>query len=67
VPVEVRSKLDPYTVWTESEYNMGRDLTIFFWLSIVFVATAFLITIILSFCICFVVRRKKDGQGRYVE
>ena len=25
VPVEVRSRYDPYTVWTKSDYSLGKD------------------------------------------
>jgi hypothetical protein len=25
VPVEVRSRYDPYTVWAYSDYNLGQD------------------------------------------
>ena len=25
IPVEVRSAYDPYTIWTESGYNLGKD------------------------------------------
>lgn len=60
VPIEVRSKYDPYTAWAESEYNLGRDLTIFFWLSLIFLSSAFLLTLVLSYCFCFVVK-KNDG------
>lgn len=27
VPVEVRSKHDPYVVWSENEYETGKDNT----------------------------------------
>lgn len=33
VSVEVRSRLDPYMVFSYSKYNLGTDFTLFFWLS----------------------------------
>ena len=66
VPIEVRSNFDPYTVWAEAEYNMGRDLTIMFWLSIIFVSLAFLLTVFLTFAIsCFVKKPSRDSMGPY--
>lgn len=32
--VEVRSKIDPYMVFSYSKYNLGTDFTLFFWMSI---------------------------------
>lgn len=62
IPIEVRYQYDPYTVFAESHYNLGRDLTIFFWLSIGCFSAAFLCTLILGVFFCFLV--KKEGTSR---
>ena len=63
VPIEVRYMLDPYTVFAESHYNLGRDLTLFFLLSVGCLVLAVLMTITLAFCFCCVVK-KSDNKGR---
>ena len=67
MPVEVRSKFDPYTVWAESEYNLGRDLTIFMWLSAMFFGLAFLMCFILLCLYVFIIRHKSDDNGVYAK
>ena len=64
MPIEIRSSLDPYTVWAEAEYNLGRDLTIFFWLSIVFMATSFVLTMIIFVCVCCVIKKERTLSSR---
>lgn len=48
VSVEVRSRIDPYMVFSYSKYNLGTDFTLFFYLSI---CCFFLV--IYSLLICF--------------
>jgi hypothetical protein len=48
----------------ESEYNLGRDLTIFAWLSVVCFLGAFGMTLALGLAICFVVRKDKNYDER---
>jgi hypothetical protein len=65
VTIEVRSKDDPYTVYAENEYNLGRDLSIFFYLSILSAGLAFIMVIVLIAQITFVVKKgKKKGYAR---
>jgi hypothetical protein len=59
IPIEVRSSKDPYTVWALNEYNLGKDFTIFFWLSIIFLATAFILVFVLFWCFCFVIKKEE--------
>ena len=61
IPFEVRHKMDPYIIYAESHYNLGRDLTIFFWLSVACLLMALAFTVVLSFCFCFI--KKSDGRG----
>lgn len=49
IPIEIRSKNDPYTVFTEHHYNIGKDLTAMFWISIALLSLAFLLILILIF------------------
>jgi len=50
--VAVRSVHDPYTVLEESQYNMTKDLSLFFWLSIMMVTMALVMTFMLLCCYC---------------
>ena len=66
IPIEVRYKLDPYIVFAESHYNLGRDLTLFFWVSVSCLVGAVLLTIILGFCMCGLVQ-KSVGRRAYAK
>lgn len=48
VTIEVRHKDDPYTVFAEAHYNMGRDLELFEWLSVFTLAMAAALILILG-------------------
>jgi len=49
--VELRNKYDPYTVISSSELFIGHDLTIFFWLSILALFLAAILTLVLMVCL----------------
>jgi hypothetical protein len=59
IPVEIRSSKDPYTVWAENEYNLGKDLTILFWVSIFFVVAAFIFMLVLLWAFYFLIKKKQ--------
>jgi len=63
VPLEVRYKLDPYIVFAESHYNIGRDLTLFFWVSVACLVGAVIFTIILGFCMCGIVQKSNRRRA----
>lgn len=67
IPIEVRSSNDPYTVFTVSHYNLGRDLTLFLWLSIAMLVITGLLIIGLIIAICIVARISKIQGGPYVQ
>ena len=67
IPIEVRSSNDPYTVFAESHYNLGRDLTLFLWLSIAMVCMTIALVAGLIISVCIVARISKIQGGPYVE
>ncbi|CDW82390.1 UNKNOWN [Stylonychia lemnae] len=66
IPLEVRHKQDPYIVYAESHYNLGRDLSIFFWLSVGCLASSLFLTVLLSFCFCFIIKNSDRNNRKYV-
>lgn len=46
VPIEVRSKYDPYTVWAENNYELGEGNDLFLMIAYISVV----LTIILALC-----------------
>ena len=58
----MRSKGDPYAIYAETAYNLGRDLTVFFWLSMVCLGGAFLSTVALFVMWGLIVNRGKRNR-----
>ena len=52
--IEVRAKKDPYTVFAKAHYNIGRDLDIFYVISIIFLALASFLALVVIFMIIWV-------------
>jgi hypothetical protein len=71
VPFEVRYQYDPYTVFAEAHYNIGKDLTVFFWLSVACLSAAFLCTLVLGVFFCTISgsgrRKEKAAKGVYAK
>ena len=69
IPVEVRHKQDPYIIFAEAHYNMGRDTSFFFWLSISCLVLALVLIVVLGLCFCTLVQSaSKDlKQAPYVK
>ena len=56
VPIEVRSEADPYVVFTGMDQTKELDLSIFFWLSMLCLLSAFcLIVALIFFYQCYIV------------
>ena len=54
--LEVRNKRDPYTVFAEAHYNIGRDMEFLLYLSGFFLVLAFLIVFSLGIMIFMITR-----------
>eukprot|EP00347_Sterkiella_histriomuscorum_P002587 403367568 len=63
VPFEVRHKEDPYIIYAQTHYNLGRDLTIFFWLSIACFSSALIMTLVMTISVL-TIRQKDTNQRR---
>ena len=57
VSVEVRSRLDPYMVFSYSKYNLGTDFTLFFWLSVLMLSLAAYAFLSVFYMFCFQMER----------
>ena len=60
--LELRAKNDPYMVFAEAHYNMGRDMGIILWLSILTLAIAIVLTFIVCIMIFIVARKAKREE-----
>lgn len=63
IPLEIRSTQDPYTIFAEQHYSMGRDLSTFMWISAGLLIAAIVLTLILGIFFCLLVKRGKSNSA----
>ena len=61
--IEVRSKIDPYTVFAQAHYNIGRDLDIIYVLSTLFLGVASFLALTTIFMIVWVFKTQEASVG----
>ena len=66
VPIEIRHESDPYTVLAWNHYDLGRDMTIAFWVSIASVIMALILTVCLGVTVTIYTRKPGDPNGPYI-